>query len=243
MSQHLANTPLSLDDEDGLSSLSSLIEDWEPHLRLVRPDRRAVLYDPDGTIYGVALSDGMTFRTDRRNVPIRAGDAVVLPAAFAIDAGPVVDLVALRYDGPPPDHFRERFLQVWGFEHLPCPGPSGAAGSVHEVIPADEVRHRVPYGRVVVRPGSVAGWVRSEELTLIVGLDGRTSVEVDAGETMTRLDVLARQGVVVGPAVRWRASGAGTLGALSVLNEISHAARRAGAARPPSAEYRPPGDV
>ena len=60
----------------------------------------------------------MTVMAGRRRQEIARGDAIVVPRGLALDIEPEVDLLGVRYDGPPPDHFRERFIQVWGFEHL-----------------------------------------------------------------------------------------------------------------------------
>jgi hypothetical protein len=117
---------LDRDDDAGLAALAACLRDWEPRLDLYRAPREARLFEPDGTLYAIALDDGMTITTERRALALGRGDALVVPQGLALDIEPAVDLLCIRHDGPPPDHFRERFIQIWGFEHAPSPPLSRA---------------------------------------------------------------------------------------------------------------------
>ncbi len=232
----------SLDDPRGVAAVSALVRDWEPGLELYRPPRDALLYESDGTLYAVALGDAMTFRTDRRAVAIRKGDAVVVPRAFAVDAGPDVDLLAVRHDGPPPDHFRERFIQVWGFEHFPAPPPDPARHGSTEVIPTTDVRHRIPYAVVDVKSAVKSVSVEGREAVVFLGLQGGTEVLLEGSGGETRVSLPPGSLLVVLPAGRCRVAGEGRVGVLTLLNELTNAGRRCdlgGSATPLSPEYRP----
>lgn len=102
------------------ASLEAALREFEP-LFWVGPwgemlDR---LYEPDGTLYAICLDGPTELTTDRRKVRVEKGDLVVVPPAVALDATPAVRWFGLVYTGPYPYHFRERFIQVWGFEHIP----------------------------------------------------------------------------------------------------------------------------
>lgn len=233
----------SLDDPDGLAEVAALVRDWEPSLELYRPPRHSLLYEPDGTLYAVALSDAMTLATDRRAVALKKGDAVVVPRAFAVDAGPDVDLLALRHDGPPPDHFRERFIQVWGFEHAPAPLPARSRHGVVEVIAAADVRHRVPYALydVAEAGGNVA--LDISEVLLLVGLEGALQCIFETSDGEARLDLPSGGLIGLAPVGRCRLAGQGRVGVLTVRSELTHQGRRrdagTSAGSPLSPEYRP----
>ena len=140
-----------LSDAGAVQAMSDALRAWEPRLELYLPPRHARLFEPDGTLYAVALSGPMTVIAGRRRQEIARGDAIVVPRGLALDIEPEVDLLGVRYDGPPPDHFRERFIQVWGFEHLAAQASRVRSdGGVRDVIPADDVRHRISYA--VLRP-------------------------------------------------------------------------------------------
>ena len=136
-----------LSDAGAVQAMSDALRAWEPRLELYLPPRHARLFEPDGTLYAVALSGPMTVVAGRRRQEIARGDAIVVPQGLALDIEPEVDLLGVRYDGPPPDHFRERFIQVWGFEHLAAQASTCYAPTVASATssPSDDVRHRISY--------------------------------------------------------------------------------------------------
>lgn len=97
--------------------LSGYIRDWEPRFDLWYSPQTPRIYEPDGTLYAVCLSE-TRLTTDRRSVEVMTGDLIVVPLGVAIDVETEIDLLCIKYDGPQPYHFRERFIQVWGFEHI-----------------------------------------------------------------------------------------------------------------------------
>ena len=94
---------------------------WEPQLELQSAGPLGRLYDPDATLYALLIGPACTLSTDRRHQPIAGGDLVVIPPALAIDVDPNASFLVVCYLGTPPYHFRERFIQVWGFEHFLAP--------------------------------------------------------------------------------------------------------------------------
>ncbi len=104
--------------ETSFESLESALRSFEPLFWVLQPgeptDR---LYDPDGTLYAFCLDGPTELCTDRRRVKINHGDLVIIPPAVAIDVNPPSRWFGISYTGPYPYHFRERFIQVWGFEH------------------------------------------------------------------------------------------------------------------------------
>lgn len=76
------------------------------------------LYEPDGTLYAICLDGPVVVSTDRRRVTVHRGDLVVLPPMVAVELSHPARWFGLVYTGPYPYHFRERFIQVWGFEHM-----------------------------------------------------------------------------------------------------------------------------
>jgi hypothetical protein len=242
VNRSLFHRVVSIDDPAGLESLNEAVRDWEPSLELFRPRTDALLYEPDGTLYAVCLADKMTLRTDRREQVVRWGDAVVVPRAFAVDAGPRVDLLALRHDGPPPDHFRERFIQVWGFDYFPSPLDAANGAGFRDVISAADVRLRVPYAVADVGVPLRGAKGGSADLVIVVCLDGGLDLTVGKGAEMRRLELPSRTAAAVLPSTPFRIEGEGRAGVLTVLNELAHEARRrepgSSTDRPLSPEYR-----
>ena len=201
------------------------------------------LFEPDGTLYAIALSDRMTVMTERRGLAIGRGDALVVPQAVALDIEPEVDLLGIRHDGPPPDHFRERFIQVWGFEHVPAPPLplSEAPGGLTEVIAAQDVRFRIPYAIWDLPAGSTEVQETGLETVLLIGLEGTPRLIVAREDSCVTL----RPGTIaaIGPGLSFQAEGMGRLGWLTLRTELAHEARRRdrdrAAHEPMSPEYRP----
>jgi hypothetical protein len=182
----------------------------------------------------------MTAIAGRRRQEIARGDAIVVPQGQALDIEPEVDLIAVRYDGPPPDHFRERFIQTWGFEHLAAQlAPVRSAEGVRHVIPAGDVRHRLSYAVTDAdrRPGSRETGLAVD---IVFGLEGDSAV-VSIGADLVRLG--PSRAVAIWPGARYRLAGGTAVGILTLETELMHEARRTGyialSRRPPSPEYAP----
>ena len=82
--------------------------------------------------------------------------------------------MAILHDGTPPYHFRERFIQTWGYEHRPA-----ATGTIEspyeEIAPEDDARYRVPYRRIGAGDSPSVGRA-ALDLHLLIGLDGRGTI-------------------------------------------------------------------
>ena len=236
---------VEVNSEAELAALARHLRDWEPRLDLHRPPRDARLFEPDGTLYAVAMGDGMSVTTERCARTLRRGDLVVVPQGVALDIEPAVDLIGIRHDGPPPDHFRERFIQIWGFEHIPAPPPAQlptGTAALAEVIAAEDVRFRLAYAVLDLHEGALAVERTGLETLLWIGLAGepRLSLPDQPGAHLTlQPGMLA----AIGPGTSFRVEGNGRLGRLSLATEIAHEARRRDRERagiaPPSPEYHP----
>ena len=136
-----------LDDENQLHRLSEWVGQWEPCLSIGRPQRDAVLYEPEGTLYAIAVGTTMIINLFHRERTVRKGDAIVVPQGLAIEINPEVDLLAIRSTGTPPGHFRERFIQVWGYEHFSADHALSEADTreLHEVIRESDPRFPLSY--------------------------------------------------------------------------------------------------
>ena len=230
-----------LDDPKQIDQLSAVLRDWEPALELYKAPRGSFLYEPDGTLYAIALRDGMTFATDCREVKVRMGDLIVLPQGHGVEAGDDVDLIAFRHDGSPPDHFRERFIQVWGFDHLPVPSAIVQGEGYSEIVRPGDVRFRIPYVFLDVNQTNSYVVNASEELRLVIAFEGNLSVDLNSqGER--RIFLRSRQMIAIEPGHSFRVGGIGRMGLLAFSSEIVHEARRNDAAPAlKGPEYRPEG--
>ncbi|GAC1472955.1 MAG: hypothetical protein NVSMB9_20800 [Isosphaeraceae bacterium] len=236
------NSPLTfarIDEPTSFQALAKQLRDWEPRIDLYLPPRDALLYEPDGTLYAVCLAEEMTCTTDRKVVSLLQGDALVLPRGHALDAGPDVDVLALRYDGPPPDHFRERFIQVWGFEHVAVPHTSEHSGTLTQAIPLQDVRHRIPYAVLVLDEGTEPFRVESTEVALFLGLNGSLEVVAESNPKMLRQLLTPRSLVLTCPGVHYRLEGQGRAGILTIFNELAHENRRREACQRSNASASP----
>jgi hypothetical protein len=224
---HLAN----LDDESALARLSDGIREWDPGFELYRPRPDALLYEPDGTLFAVALSP-MTAECHRRLREVRPGDLLVVPAGLAVGVEPTVDLLGLRFGGEPPDHFRERFIQVWGYDLL-------RAEDDCEVVAAADLRFPLSYSvrRLDESPSTLPS-PSALGRRLLIALEGRFVVEGRGPASLAPRDVLMVEGDDA-PVVR----GPGRLGVLDIEPDLLFAARRADARRAgtqPTPEHLPP---
>ena len=225
MDESTFDRAFDLDDPAALASLSRLLRSWEPRLELYKPLRDAFLYEPDGTLYSIALRDGMIFKTDRRGVAVNSGDMVVVPGGHGVDAGDDVDLIAFRHDGPPPDHFRERFIQVWCFDHRPTPTYGTPNTGVIDIVAVSDVRLRIPYAVVDVNLADEAVVSASDEVVLLLGLNGQVAVEVIGARDKASIVLSPRHAVAVSPGSQFRLTGQGRVGLLTILNDLANVAR------------------
>lgn len=122
----------------GATAAPAIVETWEPCLRLDPPSPVPVLYEPDGPLYAICLQPEVEVATDRRRVLLSPLDLIVVAPGLALDVSPAAPFLVLRHLGTPPPHFRERFIQVWGFEHRPA-----AEGPL--VLDPEVAGHRVRY--------------------------------------------------------------------------------------------------
>jgi len=226
----------NLDDASALERLSAEVRAWDPAFDLLRPPSDALLYEPDGTLYAVALHAPMTAEFNHRIRDLRPGDLLIVPRSVPVGVEPTVDLLGIRFEGEPPDHFRERFIQVWGYDHYPAADPNASVADADLRFP---IRRSVtPVSETPVPlPGSTA-----YDRRLVIVLDGRISVgagidgrsSVDLGPR----DVLLTDGE---PALV--AHGSGLLVMIQVEPEIVFEGRRAAgrsAGARPTPEYLPP---
>lgn len=130
------------------NALESALRDFEP-VFWVGPWGESLerLYEPDGTLYAICLDGPVDVATDRRKVTVHPGDLVVLPPAVAVELSRPARWFGIVYTGPYPYHFRERFIQVWGFEHVAgrC-GPAAGRHSLPDgpvVTSGRDFRHRI----------------------------------------------------------------------------------------------------
>jgi hypothetical protein len=187
------------DDFAGIEVLTRDLAAWEPKVELIAGRGLRVLYDPDATLYALFLGPGTTtLRTDRRRQVLEAGDVAVLPPGIGIEVEPAGNFLALGDLRPHPRHFRERFIQIWGFERWP-----GAVGE--PVEPAEGRAHRIAGFRWEV-PGAWTDWSAEPwELVLAWPLSGTLEAE-GSGVSGPLGGVLA-----VGPGAGVRVRGPGCL--------------------------------
>lgn len=227
-------------DDEALAVLGEAIRAWEPTLDIVWARDDPMIFEPDGTLYAIGLEDETTLLARHKARAFRRGDMVVVPRSVAIDAeGRGARFVAVRHDGVAPYHFRERFIQTWGYEHRPAAaGPGGE--SPDDVVPDSEVRLRIPYRRFAVGGGRHDGGSGLDAHLLVV-LEGRATIASADGATRREAgpDDLA---LVVGGA-DYSIEGRAVVGRLILRAEAVYEARLAAAlAAPgpgPSPEFRP----
>lgn len=222
----------NLDDPPALARLSDAIREWDPTFELYRPQPDALLYEPDGTLFAVALTTEMTAEYNRRKREVRPGSLMIVPAGLAVGVEPVVDLLGLRFEGAPPDHFRERFIQVWGYDLL-------EAEDDREIVSAAELRFPFAYSVHRLDDSALELPGRSTLMrTLLVALEGAVVVESRETSRLAPREAMLAVGdedlVVHGP---------GRLAVLRIEPDFQFSARRADARRagaPGRTEYLPP---
>jgi hypothetical protein len=227
-------------DPEAIEAIASAIRDWEPRIDLTVPPTDARLFEPDGVLYAVSLADWSNASFGHRECSVGLGDLLIVPQGVPLDIEPSVMLVGVRYEGPAPDHFRERFIQVWGFEHRPATLAPAHDGLV-DVIAPTEVAHRVPYA---VWSGNGRGSHEGQsglDLLLLIGLAG--SPDVALGESAAPVALRHGRLALLMPGCRYALRGAGSVGRLTLASELMHEHRRfeshTRSNEPISPEYKP----
>ena len=203
-----------IDRGDEVAAIAEVVRDWEPQLDLDVVIDTPLIYEPDGTLYAVSLSESeLTVCYKRSN--LRAGDAIVVPAGVVVEAESPIRLVAIRHGGRPPFHFRERFIQTWGFE-LKTIRPETL-----EVIPEADARFRIPYRyqTSVDRPQTAETGI---DLHLLIAIEGNGSIETDGKSA----DFSAGSLALVSSGVSYRVAGAIRYGRMRLTTEWEQEARQ-----------------
>lgn len=192
----------SLDDKGGLTEIADALRAWNPQVELDCQVEISLLFAPDATVYAMNLAGPCTVAFEHRRRAIQRGDLVVVPPGIAVEVDGGGRFLQLRDYGPPPPQFRERFLQVHGFEVRPPGIPGTVAPQGHRI------RHRVVEGSA----GSITeihGDIR--EACLLVGLEGRQ--ELNRAEDVEEVVGSIHAGTVVHlrPDTRVQLRGSGEL--------------------------------
>jgi hypothetical protein len=226
-------------DSPALQRAATALREWDPCWDLDVPDRHARVYDADGTLYALCVGDTMSARHNHRECRFVTGDLVIIPREFALDIEPEVGLLALRHSGAAPDHFRERFIQVWGFEHLAA---SDALVRDGDIVPPDDARYPLAY----------SVWLTGEKLRTQRATGLECALAVSFGDVPCRVSLnsevpaheLARgDALLLGPGLEFAVDCEGPWGLVILFNELSHQGRRlvaTAAGRPPGPEFIPP---
>jgi hypothetical protein len=230
------------DDESSRAALAAAIRAWEPALDLVATRDDPRIYEPDGTLYAVGRGPEVNLLVRHKVRPFRAGDMIVVPRAVAIDAEePGASYVAIFHDGIPPYHFRERFVQTWGYEHRPA-ATEDSGWISDDVVPNDDPRFRVPYRRSRIDDGSIRD-ASGLDLHLLIGMEGEGRVGNNDSEII--YDVRPGNLLLVGVGVNYWVEGQVVVGRLILRAESVYEARLAtavvGPESSPSPEFRPGG--
>jgi hypothetical protein len=208
-----------LSGADDWSAIAEAIRAWEPAIEIDRGGPQGRLYDPDATTYAVCLGPACTLSTDRRRVAIAPGDLAVVPAGRALEVDPEAAFVAIRHLGQPPYHFRERFIQVWGFEHIPAAIRLDAS---RLVLDAARGTHRLSYRVLAPDRRSVAVNLAPATIGLMVGLSGSARIRVGAHDEVPLGQEMA---ALVPPGERCEVSGSAAVALCEIETELAHEAR------------------
>lgn len=221
-------------DPGALARLGSEVRAWEPLLEVGVGRALGRLYDPDATVYAILLEPVSTLATDRRRVPIGPGDLVIVPAAVAIEVEPAATFVLVNHLGRPPHHFRERFIQVWGFEHLPAPVDPAV------VVEPSSRGHRIVYE--VLKPENTDGLaLRLSPFALHLGFAIGAAMEFREAEESTWRAVTEQRLVLWGPGWSGQVRSAGMIGLVTMAPEAVQEAGEKVRFASRSPEYPPPG--
>lgn len=202
------------------AALAAALRAWEPTLGLEATPGASRLFEPDGTLYALCLGPATTLDPDRKPRPAGPGDLAVVPRSVAVDLEPEADWLCLRDEGPPPPHFRERFIQVWAFELFRAPEP--AAPGPLPVIAEDDTRHAISYRVFDACEGATHNFQTGYDAILVVGLAGSPEVEAGRGAILLPPGGLA----LAGPGLAGRVAGQGRAALLSLRAEPARLARR-----------------
>ncbi len=211
---------------DDVFAVGAAVNAWDPRLDVYVPPPDARLFDPDGTLYLISLAAHHTVSYNHRDHVISMGDMMVVPRGLALDVEPEVRMLAIRYDGPPPDHFRERFIQVWGFQHIAASVPAhrGAPDeNLVEIIPSTDARYRLSYATGELTTARSSARETGLAITLLLVLEGKAVMTLPregVGLELPRSTLAA-----LGPGLAYQMEGTGRLGRLIVLAELAHLAR------------------
>jgi hypothetical protein len=191
-----------------------------------------LLYEPDGVLHAVAVGTTMTVAVMHRERRVLKADMLVVPQAVALEFEPILDMLAIRCDGTPPDHFRERFIQVWGYDYLPAAMEAGSPATerFHEVIAESDSRFHLGYAIWEIPDSPEPSLTRftGHDVVILLSLDGSIDVEL-AERGMGGTNVELPGGHLLGLAsfLDFRLRGSGRVALLRLKSEIVFQASRA----------------
>jgi mannose-6-phosphate isomerase-like protein (cupin superfamily) len=204
-----------------VATLGELLSRWEPRLELLSGDDECRIYEPDGTFYGICLCDEVTLTVRHKPRVLSRGDAFVVPAGVSVDVDPPFRFVAIRHDGVPPNHFRERFIQTWGLDHRAVDAAKECNGVI-EVLADEPLRYRFAY-RIVKCAGSASSIKTEWSAHLILGLEGEGVIQ-----SQGLFDVALRPNNLawIPPGMTYNVTGPGRVGILTLDLEVVYEGKR-----------------
>ena len=209
----------SLASLEETARIADALAAWEPTLGLSVYQNEPSFFDADATIYGIVLSDDSTLTVRHKPRNVGRGDAIVVPRGVLVDAEPGVTMLALTHDGVAPVHFRERFIQTWGMEHLPLVETNE---SVAVVIPGDSARYRLSYEVVDLTSGPVLN-TTGLNIHMLVVLAGAPRLLIDDSPVIElESDHLA----LIPSLVTYHLDGVGRIGRVVFETETAHESRK-----------------
>jgi mannose-6-phosphate isomerase-like protein (cupin superfamily) len=193
---------------------------WEPTLGLSVYQNEPSFFDADATIYGIVLSDDSTLMVRHKPRNVKRGDAIVVPRGVSIDAEPGVTMFALTHEGVAPVHFRERFIQTWGMEHLPL---RESNESVAIVVPGEAARYRLSYEVLDLTSAGAVLTATGLNIHLLVVVAGAPRLSVDDTSV---IELTPDQLALVPSLVSYRLDGVGRIGRIVLETETAHESRK-----------------
>jgi hypothetical protein len=218
-----------LDLEDQTARLTDWVGSWDPCFSIARPPRDALLYEPDATLYGIALGTRLTINLNHRERALSLGDAIVVPPGLSLQVEPAVDLLAVSCAGAGPDHFRERFIQVWGFDlfRSRLDGPGTPSFDDQEIIPAADLRYHLSYTVRGLGDHPLVLSIPEHDLDLRLVLALQGGVTAALGNGGEEVSIPAGQVLAVEPGLAVALRGIGLAGVILLVSEPVFHARRA----------------
>src|SRR5262245_51517758 len=134
-------------DVAAVRQISRAITAWDPLLSLSF-SRGETLYGGVNTTYGLCIGQQTTLSFREHQSEVKAGDAIVLAPSVRLVARPATEFLCIGYEGLAPEHLRGSNGLAVGFEYFSFGHTSGdrsICGRRQQVIPADDLRHRVQY--------------------------------------------------------------------------------------------------